>query len=109
MADDKQTLPAKPNNDVHPFAEGNPPVELSPEIINEKNDSRDEKHGDDLKVDVKEEPHEEDLYVPLVMAAEIPHEPNPLTIRAVVTGCILGALVNASNLYLGKSHTTEGP
>ncbi|KAF4856798.1 putative metal-nicotianamine transporter YSL5 [Colletotrichum siamense] len=44
---------------------------------------------------------EEDLYRPLVMDANIPHEENILTVRAVVVGCILGSLVNASNLYLG--------
>ncbi|KAH8653713.1 OPT oligopeptide transporter protein-domain-containing protein [Xylariales sp. PMI_506] len=42
-----------------------------------------------------------DLYVPLKMDADIPHEENPLTIRAVVVGTILGCLVAASNLYLG--------
>lgn len=46
---------------------------------------------------------EEDLYRPLVMDPNIPHEENILTVRAVVVGCMLGSLVNASNLYLGKS------
>ena len=41
-----------------------------------------------------------DLYVPLPMDLGI-EETNPLTIRAVIIGCCLGALVNASNLYLG--------
>lgn len=44
---------------------------------------------------------EEDLYRPLVMDPNIPHEESILTVRAVVVGCILGSLVNASNLYLG--------
>ena len=43
------------------------------------------------------------------MDPEIPHEDNPLTVRAVVVGCILGGLVNASNLYLGRSHTVNPP
>lgn len=29
-------------------------------------------------------------------------EENPLTVRAVLTGIVLGSLVNASNVYLGK-------
>ncbi|KAJ2982152.1 hypothetical protein NUW58_g6502 [Xylaria curta] len=60
----------------------------------------DEKY-DDVKVDEKETNEELDLYIPLKMDPNIPHEPNPLTIRAVVVGIVLGALVNASNLYLG--------
>ena len=44
-----------------------------------------------------------DLYVPLQLHESVEHEVNPLTIRAVVVGIILGCLVNASNLYLGKS------
>lgn len=50
---------------------------------------------------VAEAKDDHDLYVPLKMNAEIPYEENPLTIRAVVVGVILGSLVNASNLYLG--------
>jgi hypothetical protein len=42
-----------------------------------------------------------DLYKPLKMHESVAHEPNPLTIRAVVVGIVLGCLVNASNLYLG--------
>ncbi|KAI1346060.1 OPT oligopeptide transporter protein-domain-containing protein [Xylaria sp. FL0043] len=60
----------------------------------------DEKY-DDLKVDEKEVDEELDLYVPLKMDPNIPPEDNPLTARAVVVGILLGALVNASNLYLG--------
>ncbi|KAI0448843.1 OPT oligopeptide transporter protein-domain-containing protein [Xylaria acuta] len=56
---------------------------------------------DDIKVDEKETEEELDLYVPLKMDPNIPHEPSPLTVRAVVVGIALGALVNASNLYLG--------
>jgi hypothetical protein len=67
---------------------------------------------DDVLVDEKPVVEEElDLYVPLKMDPSIPHEPHPLTVRAVVVGILLGALVNASNLYLGKSHnirTTGG-
>lgn len=58
---------------------------------------------DDVKViDEKELEEELDLYVPLKMDPNIPHEANPLTVRAVIVGIALGALVNASNLYLGR-------
>ncbi|GKT47522.1 putative metallocarboxypeptidase ECM14 [Colletotrichum spaethianum] len=55
----------------------------------------------DTKVPETEEHKEEDLYRPLLMDPSIPNEENILTVRAVVIGCILGSLVNASNLYLG--------
>jgi hypothetical protein len=42
-----------------------------------------------------------DLYVPLPMDLGLEPETNILTFRAVFVGIILGALVNASNLYLG--------
>ncbi|KAM0326716.1 hypothetical protein ACHAQA_006589 [Verticillium albo-atrum] len=54
-----------------------------------------------LKLSNEEQHEEEDLYRPLKMDADLPPEGNPLTIRAVVVGCILGSLVNASNVYLG--------
>ncbi|KAI0876660.1 OPT oligopeptide transporter protein-domain-containing protein [Hypoxylon argillaceum] len=56
---------------------------------------------DDVKVDEKELEEELDLYVPLKMDPNLPYEANPLTVRAVIVGIALGALVNASNLYLG--------
>lgn len=43
-----------------------------------------------------------DLYIPLDMDGSIMDEHDPLTIRSVIVGIILGSLVNASNLYLGK-------
>ncbi|KAI2636557.1 oligopeptide transporter [Hypomontagnella submonticulosa] len=42
-----------------------------------------------------------DLYIPLDMDGSIMDEHDPLTIRSVIVGIILGSLVNASNLYLG--------
>lgn len=42
-----------------------------------------------------------DLYKPFPIDPEIAYEPHILTFRAVVTGMVLGCLVNASNLYLG--------
>lgn len=58
-------------------------------------------HGDSLKDELL---HEEvlDLYKPFPIDPEIVHEEHILTFRAVLTGICLGALVNASNLYLGK-------
>jgi hypothetical protein len=53
---------------------------------------------------LKEELLEEetlDLYRPFPINEEIPVEEHILTIRAVLTGVVLGCLVNASNLYLG--------
>ena len=47
--------------------------------------------------------HEEvlDLYRPFPVNPDIPEEDTILTFRSIFVGCILGALVNASNLYLG--------
>ncbi|KAI1201182.1 OPT oligopeptide transporter protein-domain-containing protein [Nemania serpens] len=56
---------------------------------------------EDVKVIDEEVEEELDLYVPLKMDPNIPYEANPLTVRAVIVGIALGALVNASNLYLG--------
>lgn len=62
---------------------------------------------DDVKVDEKELEEELDLYVPLKMDPNLPYEANPLTVRAVIVGIALGALVNASNLYLGRYQSYE--
>ncbi|KAK6330475.1 hypothetical protein TWF696_003366 [Orbilia brochopaga] len=42
-----------------------------------------------------------DIYAPFPIDEGAREEGNILTVRAVVVGCILGALVNASNVYLG--------
>jgi hypothetical protein len=60
--------------------------------------------GDHDQNSLKEELVQEeivDLYAPFPIDPNVPHEDNPLTIRAVIVGMILGTLVNASNLYLG--------
>lgn len=44
-----------------------------------------------------------DLFSPLPPLEGVPEEPMPLTMRALFVGCVLGSLVNASNVYLGKS------
>ncbi|KAI1378463.1 oligopeptide transporter [Hypoxylon crocopeplum] len=61
--------------------------------INEKADA----------IDISEEAIEADLdlYVPLKMEGGVIDEHDPLTIRSVIVGILLGSLVNASNLYLG--------
>jgi hypothetical protein len=43
-----------------------------------------------------------DLYSPLPDIDGVPDEENPLTVRAIVAGILLGSLVNASNIYLGR-------
>ncbi|KOS18185.1 Metal-nicotianamine transporter YSL2 [Escovopsis weberi] len=42
-----------------------------------------------------------DLFTSFPPLKGIEEEPNPLTVRAVLTGIVLGSLVNASNVYLG--------
>ena len=44
----------------------------------------------------------EDIFKPFPPQEGIPHEENPLTVRAVAVGILLGSLVNASNVYLGS-------
>lgn len=47
---------------------------------------------------------------PLPMDANLPEETNQFTVRAVFVGCAIGAVVQASNLYLGlKTGITFGP
>ncbi|KAM7215417.1 OPT oligopeptide transporter domain containing protein [Rhypophila decipiens] len=94
--DEKKEIVSKETpagNTVHPFSESNPPIERPEDQPD--HDVKLEMHSDE------EEVVEEDLYKPLVMDESIAHEANPLTVRAVVVGIILGCLVNASNLYLG--------
>ncbi|KAL1844970.1 hypothetical protein VTK73DRAFT_1415 [Phialemonium thermophilum] len=87
---EEKDVQIKPEGAVRPFAETNPPIENTSEV------------KDKYEIDIQEgEPEEIDLYLPLPMDPNLAPEPNPLTLRAVVVGCILGALVNASNLYLG--------
>ncbi|KAH8814856.1 OPT oligopeptide transporter protein-domain-containing protein [Xylogone sp. PMI_703] len=50
---------------------------------------------------LKQEPETLDLYKPFPIDPSHPVEEHILTFRAVVTGIVLGCLVNASNLYLG--------
>jgi hypothetical protein len=101
MATGKEVIAdTAPHTGVHPFAESNPPHENTADLhVHEKDETQ--VHNDDLKSEANTEGEEEDLWLPLKMDPNIPHEENPLTFRAVAVGCLLGALVNASNLYLG--------
>lgn len=105
MATEKEAIASTaPHTGVHPFAESNPPIEKTSDVhvnMDEKNATM--VHDDDLKSEGTAEIEEEDLYLPLKMDPNVPHEENPLTIRAVAVGCLLGFLVKASNLYLGMS------
>ncbi|RYP51802.1 hypothetical protein DL768_002949 [Monosporascus sp. mg162] len=59
---------------------------------------------DPLKVEVdvsEQEPEPEDIFKPLPPLPGVPAESKPLTFRAVITGIVLGSLVNAANVYLG--------
>jgi hypothetical protein len=51
--------------------------------------------------DVSDEGAITDLFVSLPPLKGVPPEENPLTVRAVLVGIILGSLCNASNVYLG--------
>lgn len=63
----------------------------------------------DEKADIKDEAEsiddeiESDPFVPFPVDPKAPVEPYDriLTFRAIAVGCILGGLVNASNVYLG--------
>ncbi|KAK4129842.1 OPT superfamily oligopeptide transporter [Parathielavia appendiculata] len=95
--DEKQALEASAAAAaVRPFSESQPPIENTADLKTHNVDV--DKLGSEVG---SGEEVEEDLYRPLLMDPSIPHEDNPLTIRAVVVGCILGSLVCASNLYLG--------
>lgn len=93
--DEKQTVETAREGAVRPFSEAQPAYEPAADM---------KAHNvsvDKAESEMAEE--EEDLYRPLLMDANIPHEEDIVTIRAVVVGCILGSLVCASNLYLGES------
>ena len=60
-------------------------------------------HETELKPDDREDDEEiHDLFSPLPALKGVPEEQSPLTFRAVAVGVVLGTLVNASNVYLGR-------
>lgn len=77
-----------------------PSEEVPPEAIAPYN-----RVGSTLTEDEKRDnvvPEIVDLYQPLPDIEGLPEEGNPLTVRAIVVGILLGSLVNASNIYLGR-------
>lgn len=78
--------------------EDNPPSDF----YQEKGDGPFEKETE-LKPEEEEKDDDiRDLFVPLPPLKGVPEEQNPLTFRSVAVGVVLGTLVNASNVYLGK-------
>lgn len=94
--DEKTAVEAAREAAVRPFSESQPPFENAGDV--KEQHVAIEKTGSEAGT----EEEDEDLYKPLYMDPAIPHEENPVTIRAIVVGCILGSLVCASNLYLGE-------
>ncbi|KAL0474853.1 OPT oligopeptide transporter domain-containing protein [Neurospora intermedia] len=90
ILEEKKSFDASAAN-VRPFSESTPAYENADDV----------KEKMSVEVESTGEIEEEDLFAPLKMDASVVHEENPLTIRAVVTGIVLGCLVSASNLYLG--------
>jgi len=79
----------------------------SPHVTAEEPPSIDEKKGSH-NVDIIDDDRsvleiELDPFLPFTDDENMPQESHSqiLTIRAILTGCILGGLVNASNVYLG--------
>ncbi|GKT40533.1 metal-nicotianamine transporter YSL2 [Colletotrichum spaethianum] len=70
-----------------------------PTFITEK--VRYSEQNDELKSEASGDDEITDLFVPFPEVKGLEPEGNPLTVRAVVVGIILGSLVNASNVYLG--------
>ncbi|RPA81593.1 OPT superfamily oligopeptide transporter [Ascobolus immersus RN42] len=69
-------------------------------IPTRNSDTIDEKQ--DIKEEIDETKSEDDVFDPFVPFPESGiEESRILSIRAIVVGCILGGLVNASNVYLG--------
>ncbi|KAK1780627.1 OPT oligopeptide transporter protein-domain-containing protein [Copromyces sp. CBS 386.78] len=90
IVEEKRSFDASAAN-VRPFSESTPAYE----------NANDVKEKMSVEVESTGEVEEEDLFAPLKMDASVVHEENPLTIRALVVGIVLGCLVSASNLYLG--------
>ncbi|KAI5845939.1 OPT oligopeptide transporter protein-domain-containing protein [Tricharina praecox] len=93
---------------MDPVRPQTPPPPLEGVSLTEHVPSYDEKkdfHNVGIDSDENKSVHEieSDPFVPFPDDPNMPREAHSqiLTIRAVVTGCILGGLVNASNVYLG--------
>ena len=69
-----------------------------PDTYDEKGEVINAAHHDDEHVDVALAEIKGD---PFPLDPSIPDEDNALTGRAIIVGCVLGAFVGASNIYLG--------
>lgn len=65
------------------------------------NDADEKDTAIDIKSTTSENDEITDLFVSFPDVPGMEPEKNPLTVRAVLTGIVLGSLVNASNVYLG--------
>jgi hypothetical protein len=62
----------------------------------------------DIKEEIDETKSEDEVFDPFIPFPETGiEEERILSVRAIVVGCILGGLVNASNVYLGMFAPTE--
>ncbi|KAH9941892.1 OPT oligopeptide transporter [Epithele typhae] len=92
-------------------------TELQPELTEfargeSSHGSVDEKHQHDAeKQNVADDAHKPvDITRPFPIEDDEMEETHQLTVRAVFVGCVLGAIVGASNIYLGlKTGFTFGP
>lgn len=76
--------------------------EFLPNINNEKHEFLDSVSDKGIVIALDEETDEwTDPYTPFPVLDGVAPEPQPLTLRAIIIGCCLGSLVNASNVYLG--------
>jgi len=81
-------------------------VELSEEIVDAQEEELEEEHEEEHE----EIYHDRDASRPFPIRPDDIHETHQLTFRAVLVGCVLGAIVGASNIYLGlKTGFTFGP
>ncbi|KAF8962563.1 oligopeptide transporter [Flammula alnicola] len=96
-------------------------IEVSSPILNRESSnlkedhSHSEKHSGELleegDVEEREKTYDDhDVTEPFPVDSDEPTEEHQLTFRAIYVGCVLGAIVGASNIYLGlKTGFTFGP
>ncbi|KAM0262794.1 hypothetical protein ACHAQJ_001588 [Trichoderma viride] len=78
---------------------------MEPEYLGEGGGVQEKRVSVEVNLKLEEEDEEDeaitDLFTSFPAVKGVEPEPNPLTVRAVLTGIVLGSLVNASNVYLG--------